>query len=109
MHPEVCETFGLGERRVCLAELNLEKMLATAGTPVQITTDPGLDVHPSWSPDGKRLAFSDKDGKLYVLTIDDKSVIEVADEKRGSLRDYAWSPHAGHLACSLADPSGNRR
>jgi phenylalanyl-tRNA synthetase beta chain len=36
VHPDVCEAFDLGERRVCLAEFNLEKMLATAGKPVQI-------------------------------------------------------------------------
>jgi phenylalanyl-tRNA synthetase beta chain len=37
VHPTVGEAYGLGERRVCLAELNLEKLLATAGHLVQIT------------------------------------------------------------------------
>ena len=55
------------------------------------------------SPDGKRLAFSDKYGKLHVLTIADKQVREVADEKRGLLRDYSWSPCGGHLALVLTD------
>lgn len=32
---------------------------------------------PKWAPDGKRLAFSDKDGKLYVLTMADKKVIQI--------------------------------
>ena len=36
VHPDVCEAFGLGARRVCLAELNLEKLLASAGRPVQV-------------------------------------------------------------------------
>jgi len=76
------------------------------GEPKQLTKQfKGMLYAPEWSPDGKRLAFSDKDGKLYVLTIKDKSVIEVADEKRGSLRDYAWSPNGGHLAFSLRDVS----
>jgi len=76
------------------------------GKPKQLTTQfKGMLYAPEWSPDGNRLAFSDKDGKLYVLTIEDKSVIEVADEKRGSLRDYAWSPNGGHLAFSLRDVS----
>jgi tricorn protease len=77
-----------------------------SGKPEQLTSRfQGMLYAPEWSPDGKRLAFSDKDGKLYVLEIEDKSVIEVADEKRGSLRDYAWSPNGGYLAFSLRDAS----
>jgi phenylalanyl-tRNA synthetase beta chain len=37
VHPEVADAFDLGERRVCLAEFNLEKLLATVGQPVQVT------------------------------------------------------------------------
>jgi tricorn protease len=58
---------------------------------------------PEWSPDGKRLAFSDKDGKLYVLTLEDKKLIQIADEPRGQVRDYTWSPDGGHVAFSLSD------
>jgi phenylalanyl-tRNA synthetase beta chain len=36
VHPAVAEGYDLGERRVCLAEFNLEKLLATAGRPVQV-------------------------------------------------------------------------
>lgn len=76
------------------------------GKPEQLTTDfEGMLYAPEWSPCGKRLAFSDKNGKLFVLTIEDKSLVEVAREKRGSLRDYAWSPNGGYLAFSLRDVS----
>jgi len=37
VHPDVCEAYGLGNRRVRLAEFNLEKLLATSGEPVQMT------------------------------------------------------------------------
>jgi phenylalanyl-tRNA synthetase beta chain len=43
VHPGVSDAFDLGdeaspgERRVCLAEFNLEELLATAGQPVQVT------------------------------------------------------------------------
>ena len=56
-----------------------------------------------WSPDGKRLAFSDKYGKLHVLTIADKTLKEVADDRFGLLYDFAWSPCGQHLALTLSD------
>ncbi|HEX9653349.1 MAG TPA: S41 family peptidase [bacterium] len=61
---------------------------------------------PGWASDGKRLAFSDKDGKLYVLTIASKQVQEIADDEFGGISDYAWSNCGGHLAFSMNDWSG---
>jgi tricorn protease len=63
---------------------------------------------PEWAPDGKRLAFSDKDGKLFVLTLEDKKTAEVAHDPDGRLRDYVWSYDGGHLAYTLTNPSGFR-
>ena len=40
---------------------------------------------PEWSADGKRIAFSDKDGGLYVLTMADKTVAEVARSIGGAI------------------------
>jgi tricorn protease len=79
------------------------------GEPEQLT-DGGTAMRytPVWAPDGERLAFSDKDGKLYVLEIASKELVEIADEERGQIRDYAWSPHGGHLAFSMSDPTGFR-
>ncbi|HSE97830.1 MAG TPA: peptidase S41, partial [Blastocatellia bacterium] len=59
-----------------------------------------------WSPDGKRLAFGDKDGKLFVLTMADRKIVEVADSTRGQIRDYVWSPRGNHLAFSMPDSNG---
>ena len=60
----------------------------------------------AWSPDGKRIAFSDKDGKLYVLALDDKKVTQVAQDRFGQLDSYTWSPDGNFLAFTLHEQSG---
>ena len=60
-----------------------------------------------WAPDGKRLSYSDKNGKLRVVEIADKSVVEAADDKTGSISDSTWSPDSRFLAFSLSHENGN--
>jgi len=61
---------------------------------------------PEWAPDGRRLAFSDKDGKLFVLTLDDKKFAQISRSPDGRLRDYVWSHDGGHLAFTMSNPNG---
>jgi tricorn protease len=63
---------------------------------------------PAWAPDGKRIAFSDKDGKLHVVTLADKKVTEVADDAYGRLNDYAWSGDGGHIAFTMGNKNDTR-
>jgi len=80
-----------------------------SGKPEQLTSGgQAMRYAPEWAADGKRLAFSDKDGKLYVLTLEDKKLVEIADEVRGQVRDYTWSADGGHLAFSLSNANGTR-
>ncbi len=75
--------------------------------PVRLTTDGRvMRYHPVWSPDSKFIAISDKDGKLYVVDVSDKSTREIADDPSGQVFDYTWSPHSGHLAFSLGSANG---
>jgi tricorn protease len=75
--------------------------------PVQLTTQFNCMLSPlKWSPDGKRMAVSDKDGKLYVLTITNKNVKEIADHEFGEINYYSWSPDGGHLAFCMRDWNG---
>jgi tricorn protease len=79
------------------------------GRPEQVTKDRhGMTYAPEWSSEGTHLAFSDKDGKLFVLTLADRKVVEVAREERGFIRDYAWSPKSTFLAFSMSDPNESR-
>jgi tricorn protease len=71
--------------------------------PQQITTGgTGMRYQPEWSADGKMLAFSDKDGKIFVVTLADKKMTEIVDAPRSQIRDYAWSPSGNFLAFSFA-------
>ena len=77
-----------------------------SGEPEQLTSGGQAMLYaPAWSPNGKHLAYGDKDGKLHVIDVETKDVVEVADEARGPLRDYVWSPRGGYLAFSMTDPT----
>ena len=72
--------------------------------PEQLTSGgSAMRYAPEWSPNGDHLAYSDKDGRLFVIDVETKVVTEVADEARGALRDYTWSPKGGHLSFSMTD------
>lgn len=78
------------------------------GKPEQITTGSkafifGLD----WSPDGKKLVYTDKDGKLYVVTLADKSKKEIADAPIGFIQSAEWAPDSAHIAFSRQLPNDN--
>ncbi len=60
---------------------------------------------PEWSADGKRIAFSDKDGRIHIYSFDDKTLRQVYDAPRDQVRDYTWSPRGHHLAFSSANPN----
>jgi tricorn protease len=80
-----------------------------SGEPEQLTRGgSAFRYAPAWSPDGSRIAFSDKNGKVWVLTMAGRRLVEIADDPRGQVLDYVWSPRGNHLAFSMADFRGVR-
>lgn len=67
--------------------------------PVQITK--GADTYyyqPYWSPDSKKLLWSDKKLRLRYVDIDTKQITEVAKATAWEFDDYAWSPDSKWIA-----------
>lgn len=73
--------------------------------PQQLTTDLNAMLFSlRWSPDGKYLSFTDKDGQLFLLNIESKAYKEIADDQFAGGIYYDWSPNGGYVALTL----GNR-
>ena len=76
-----------------------------------LTNNPRSDSSPSWSPDGKRIAFaSDRDGDLlhfniYVMDVDGKNPQRLTNNRQND-QYPSWSPDGKRIAFS-SDKKGN--
>ena len=62
---------------------------------------PGAKVHPDWSPDGQRIAFSVEDmGQIWVIDADGSDALQIVDciEPCVLVDAPAWSPDGGSIA-----------
>ncbi len=90
----------------------------TTGRLLQLTTNPAIEVGPSWSPDGTRMAFvSDRSGSPQVYTMNrDGSNVQRITFNGHYNTSPAWSPDGQWIAYEtrvegqfdiwLVDPSG---
>lgn len=75
--------------------------------PVQLTSDKGsYKFQIVWSPDSKKIAYSDRDQKLYFVDIESKKITNVAKSDIIEMNDYSWSPDSKWIVYSLPQTDG---
>jgi tricorn protease len=78
------------------------------GKEQQITSGyKGFKLPPVWSLDSKKLAWADKDLRLWCTDLGDKKPVEVDRAKYGEITNYSWSPDSKWLAYDKPDENGN--
>ncbi len=69
------------------------------GKEQQITSGyKGFKYAPTWSPDSKKLAWSDRDCRLWYIDVNDKKQVAIDQGKYGEILNYSWSPDSKWLA-----------
>ncbi len=84
-----------------------EIFLARTGSqPVQLTRAKKSSMSPSWSPDGKWLAFvSDRTDKrqIYVISPDGGEALPITNVDEG-VGSFSWSPDGRSIALTMTEP-----
>ncbi len=66
----------------------------------------GFMFPPAWSPDSSKIAWADKDLKLWYVDIKEKKPVEVDRGKYGEIQNYNWSPDSKWIAYDKSLESG---
>jgi TolB protein len=76
----------------------------------QLTASPALEFQPSWSPDGRQIAYAGGDvegnGDIYVVNADGTEPRQLTDDP-GRAQQPAWSPD-GEWILFASDREGGR-
>jgi Tol biopolymer transport system component len=98
-----------GNWEIYLMDIDDLALGSDGNTQVRLTRDPAEDWLPSWSPDGKHVAFvSDRSGEweLYAKSVgqgsggtDIDGIVQLTDDG-GDNWDPSWSPDGSHLVFS---------
>ncbi|HNT40790.1 MAG TPA: protease, partial [Tenuifilaceae bacterium] len=75
-----------------------------ASAPVQLTTNTNNYIfNIEWSPDSKKILFTDRLSRLQCVDVETKAVSQLAKGKYGSIYSYSWSPDSKWVAYSTED------
>lgn len=80
-------------------------MRADGSNPVNLTNGEASDWHPSWSPDGREIAFS-RGSEIYVIGDDHPNPVNLTNHEADD-SDPVWSPDGSRIAFAT-DRDGNR-
>lgn len=81
-----------------------------SGPAVQLTSDGECYKYaPLWSPDSKKLLWSDRMFRLRYVDIEKKQVVEVARSKFWEINDHTWSPDSAWVAFSDQAENGMQK
>jgi Tol biopolymer transport system component len=76
----------------------LQAVKDAGGEPVQVTDGNGSNEYPSWSPDGRYLAFSSTrshNSRIYIMMVGNRKIISALTEGNGNDSCPAWSGWLG--------------
>jgi len=74
---------------------------------IQLTDNGKFKFGLKWSPNSKNLLYRTNNHYLYMIDVDNKSVVEVAYNKFTELGDYSWSPDSKWIAYSFNEKNRN--
>ncbi|NKI33716.1 peptidase S41 [Wenzhouxiangella sp. XN79A] len=76
------------------------------GEPRKLPSPPRTRLYaPRFAPDGQHIAYSDKDGFIFVQAVDGGEPESVGRDPSWRNRDYSWSPSGRYLAFSQTRPN----
>lgn len=78
-----------------------ESGLQLTGRVISLTASPGLEDKPSWSPDGKHIAYmSDKNGNfdIYIMNVETREELNLTWNHTGDDINPEWSPDGNRIA-----------
>lgn len=66
----------------------------------------GFMYQPVWSPDSSKIAWADKDCKVWYVDLKEKKPVQVDQGKYGEILNYNWSPDSKWLTYDKNEESG---